>query len=320
MQRWLARIPELVLAACLVPLAVRLALRDRVPGLAALTYATPVCLLALTAAAACALAWLFGRRKLAGLSAAVAVALGAWTLAADVSVHGVTRPGHYRGLLWNVANGTRGWGGVTADVRQRDPDVAAFVEIGGASALTRGWALAAALPGREVHWWNSAVGIAVRGKIVDTEYHSLGRGSHAGVARVELDGRPLTVVVVHPRSTPTEPRGHVFEALEQVLEPLRGGPLLVMGDFNTPSDSVFFDPMRQSLRSAFETAGTGYAATWPMPLPVLVLDQVWASDSVDVRSCALAGSPASDHRMVTFSFDLPLSLARGARDPSPGGS
>jgi vancomycin resistance protein VanJ len=301
-RRWFLRSPELVLAACLAPLALRVAFRDRVPALAALVYATPLCLLAATATAAFALAWLLGRRGMARLAGSLALGLAVWTAAANVSVHAAPRGGRYQGLLWNIANGTRGWPRVADHVKRHDPDVAAFIE-GGWNPVTRTAVLASALPGREFYWWNDVLGLAVRGRILDATYHSLGPGSHAGVAHLDLDGRPLTVVVVHPRSTPTAPRGEVFDALEKVLGPLRGEPLLVMGDFNTPSDSVFFDPLRRDLRSAFETAGTGYAATWPMPFPVLALDQVWSSDSVRVRSCHLAGSRASDHRLVSFTFD-----------------
>jgi endonuclease/exonuclease/phosphatase (EEP) superfamily protein YafD len=291
------------LAACLAPLGVRVLFRDRVPGLAALTYATPVCLLAAAATAAFALAWLSGRRGMARGAGCLALGLAVWTVTANVSVHAASQTGRYRGLLWNIANGTHGWDRVADHVRRHDVDIAAFIEVG-ANPVTRAVVLSRALPGRHLYWWNDVLGLAVRGRILDTSYHSLGPGSHAGVAHVELeDGRALTVVVVHPRSTPTAPRGEVFAALEQVLAPLRDEPLLVMGDFNTPSDSVFFDPLRSELQSAFETAGTGYAATWPMPFPVLALDQVWSSDSVLVRSCHLAGSRASDHRLVAFSFD-----------------
>jgi len=301
-RRWLTRTPELALAACLAPLAVRLLFRDRVPGLAALTYATPVCLLAAAATAAFALAWLLGRRRTASLAGGIALGLAVWTVAANVSVHAAAQSGRYRGLLWNVENGSRGWERVAKHVQRHDPDVAAFIELG-ANPVTREAALAGALPGRQLFWWSDGLGLAVRGRIIDARYLSLGHGSQAGLAHVELDGRLLTVVVVHPRSTPTEPRAEVFAALERELGTLRGEPLLVMGDFNTPSDSVFFDPLRRDLSSAFETAGTGYAASWPMPLPVLAIDQVWTNDSVRVRSCHLAGSSASDHRLVAFSFD-----------------
>jgi vancomycin resistance protein VanJ len=303
MRRWLSRAPEIALAACLAPLAVRLAFRDRVPSLAPLTYATPVCVLAALAALAWALAWRLERRAFARWAGALAAALGLWSVAANVSLHPAAQPGHYRGLLWNIEAGKRGWERVAEQVRAEDPDVAAFIDVGHKPGI-RAPALERALPDREIYGWNDALAIAVRGRILHTFYFPLGFGSHAGVARVELaEGRALTIVLVHPRSAPTESRAGVFDALGDVLSPLRGEPLLVMGDFNTPSDSVYFDPIRQEFHSAFETAGMGYAASWPMPLPLLAIDQVWSSDSVAIRSCHLSGSLASDHRLVAFSFD-----------------
>jgi vancomycin resistance protein VanJ len=295
-------LPELALFACVAPLVVRLAFRDSVPGLATLTYATPVCLLAGLAVVACALAWQARKPRLARASGVLALALGVWTLAANVSLHAPGQGGRYRGLLWNVEGGHRGWDRVAAHVRRQNPDLAAFIDVGHTTGI-RSPAMNAALGDRAVYWWNDALALAVRGRIIDARYESLGFGSHAGIAHVELDGRPLTVVVVHPRSTPTQSRAGAFAALHELLEPLKGEPLLVMGDFNTPSDSVFFDPIRQRFHSAFETAGLGYAASWPMPFPVLALDQVWSADSVPIRSCHLAGSTASDHRLVSFSFD-----------------
>ena len=302
MRKWLAYAPEVALAACLGPLAVRLAFRDRVPGLATVTYATPVCLLAGLAAVACVLAWQARKPALARAAGVLALVLGIWTLAANVSLHAPGATGRYRGLLWNIEAGHRGWDRVAAHVRHQNPDLAAFIDVGHTPGM-RSPALNLALADRAVYWWNDALALAVRGRILDTRYESLGFASHAGIAHVEIDGRPFTVVIVHPRSAPTLSRAGAFAALHDVLEPLRGEPLLVMGDFNTPSDSVFFDPIRERFHSAFETAGIGFAGSWPMPIPVLALDQVWSTDAVPIKSCHLSGTSASDHRMVSFSFD-----------------
>jgi len=301
-RRWSFRASVLFLAACLVPLAVRLVFRDRIAGLAALTYATPVCVLAALAALACALAAYGGRRRLAAATAALAGALGVWAVAGEVSLHPNAGSGRYRGLLWNVDHGHLGWDRVAARVRAEDPDIAAFIDAG-RSPGAASTALASVLQDRNIYWWNDVLALAVRGRITDARYYPLGLGSHAGVAHVEIDGRRLTVVVVHPRSSPTESRGPAFAQLESLLASLDGEPLLVLGDFNTPSDSVFFDPLRAHLHSAFETVGMGFAGSWPMPIPLLAIDQVWSSDSLSMRSCHLSGSSASDHRLVAFSFD-----------------
>ncbi|HXZ85697.1 MAG TPA: hypothetical protein VEI82_09425, partial [Myxococcota bacterium] len=127
MRRRLWRAPEVALVACLAPLAVRLLFRDRVPSLAPLTYATPLSVLAALAALASAFAWRLERRAFARWAGALALALGLWTVAANVSLHPAAQPGRYRGLLWNIAAGSGGWERVAAQVRAADPDVAAFI-------------------------------------------------------------------------------------------------------------------------------------------------------------------------------------------------
>lgn len=69
-----------------------------------------------------------------------------------------------------------------------------------------------------------------------------------------------------------------------------------MGDFNTPPDSVHFKPIRQGFRNAFEIRGNGYSATWPIPLPLLTIDQIWTSHGIRVSRCECAWSWYSDHR------------------------
>jgi endonuclease/exonuclease/phosphatase family metal-dependent hydrolase len=74
--------------------------------------------------------------------------------------------------------------------------------------------------------------------------------------------------------------------------------VVLMGDFNTPSDSVHFDSLRQGFQNAFETGGNGNAATWPVPLPVLAIDHIWTNRLVRVHSARHAGSVQSDHKAV----------------------
>jgi len=75
-----------------------------------------------------------------------------------------------------------------------------------------------------------------------------------------------------------------------------------MGDFNTPVDSVFVAPLAERLTNAFQARGNGYYVTWPVPLPVLSLDQVWASREVELRDCELGWTWRSDHRPVVVTL------------------
>ncbi len=73
---------------------------------------------------------------------------------------------------------------------------------------------------------------------------------------------------------------------------------MLLGDFNTPVDSVWLSAIRARFDNAFEVAGNGILATWPLPLPVLALDQVWVSDQLGVSCAKIGWSMLSDHRPV----------------------
>ena len=80
-----------------------------------------------------------------------------------------------------------------------------------------------------------------------------------------------------------------------------------MGDFNTPDDSILMEPLHAHCQLAFRERGSGYAATWPMPLPVLTLDQVWINSQVTVAKSEYGWSLDSDHRpaICHLSLDAP---------------
>ena len=91
------------------------------------------------------------------------------------------------------------------------------------------------------------------------------------------------------------------EALQKLAEEVAGQkekPVVILGDFNTPGDSVHFNPLRKICRNSFEQAGEGYNATWPLPLPVLDLDGIWVNSLFQVHASENRWTWYSDHRPV----------------------
>ena len=86
--------------------------------------------------------------------------------------------------------------------------------------------------------------------------------------------------------------------LAQLAVKLSDRPLIIMGDFNTPDDSILLEPLMAHFRLAMREQGTGFTATWPIPLPVLTLDQIWVNEFVDVWECHNSWSRLSDHRPI----------------------
>jgi endonuclease/exonuclease/phosphatase family metal-dependent hydrolase len=135
----------------------------------------------------------------------------------------------------------------------------------------------------------------VRGAIAENHHVTLGDHSRCHVVRITVDGRSLTVVLVDLESSPFQSRREWFARLEAELARLRDESIVVLGDFNTPRESVYFRSWRGRFQHAFEVAGRGFTETWPAPLPLLCLDHVWVSNDWRVLQCRKPWHPPHDH-------------------------
>jgi vancomycin resistance protein VanJ len=52
------------------------------------------------------------------------------------------------------------------------------------------------------------------------------------------------------------------------------------------------------LTPLLEQGDSGYRPTWPMPLPVLTLDQMWSNPGFVVESAQGVWTTCSDHRPI----------------------
>ncbi len=204
--------------------------------------------------------------------------------------------------MWNVARGLAGWHPVAQAIRREDPDVAWLVECG-PPASGADDALREAMPLHSIVRVGGGMVVVTRGQVGTVRRSRLGRSGRAAVERIHVRGRTVVAIHVDLASSPTRSRGPAFVSLDRLIARHAADPLLVVGDFNTPRESVHFDAWRGPLAHAFETAGTGYVPTWPVPVPVLALDHVWASPQVRVRTCRQLWEACSDHRPVLFTFD-----------------
>ena len=75
-------------------------------------------------------------------------------------------------------------------------------------------------------------------------------------------------------------------------------PLLVAGDFNAPQRDRIFSLLPAGMQDAFAVAGKGIGNTILNEMPVLRIDQIWASSHFRVVQSFARQTRASDHRMV----------------------
>ena len=202
-------------------------------------------------------------------------------------------------MLWNTARGAAGWPGVANSLDGDGPALAVLIESGTDDAADAFWRerfgknFFLARPG-------SGVTVLSRGPLGRVEPVDLDGGGVAVVIRAQLGGERVGVVAVDLPPDPFKDRSGALKQIAELADASAADrPTLVAGDFNTPPDSVHFDALRRAgFVHAFERHGGGYAATWPVPAPVLHLDHVWLSPGFDVGEVSHGWSAHSDHRPV----------------------
>jgi endonuclease/exonuclease/phosphatase family metal-dependent hydrolase len=200
-------------------------------------------------------------------------------------------------LCWNTCRGELGWNRVAGVVNEIQPDVAGLVEAGGTGDDRRAF-WNAACPGYHVSMLGG--GIVCLTKELPSDGIAVNLPGHGEYRQLDVTarGQTMTLLIVDLQSNPLHSREAKLERLAVDANALSGRPVVIVGDFNTPADSVHFDDLRQRHRQAFDESGAGYMATWPIPLPVLCLDHVWVNDRVRVDHCTHRWTSVSDHRPV----------------------
>lgn len=290
--------------SCLV---IRFLVKDRIDALSVVYYCTPLPVLAIFSLLL-GIIWLLSKRlRIAQACFLFTLAcLAIWSYK-NISLNSHAQSaGEMKLFFWNTASSRRAEE-ITRYVQNFNADIIGFVEAGIGKKKVVTWQHA--FPNYEVQVLPGNMALLTRGKILSTESGSLNKRGRFNLLNVALDGKLFYVLLVDIDGDPLRSRAPAFEQLAEMIRSYAHGNLIVMGDFNTPLDSVLFEPFRQYLVHAFESAGMGFSPSWPVPLPVLVIDHIWVSKSLTVVNCNLNWSRYSDHRSVVAHIESPPSAA-----------
>jgi hypothetical protein len=73
---------------------------------------------------------------------------------------------------------------------------------------------------------------------------------------------------------------------------------IVLGDFNTPYESIYLKQLKKDFNHAFSKKGNGFKETWFYNLPLLCLDYIWVSKDLKILKSEKIFSSKSDHSML----------------------
>lgn len=287
-----------LLATAVLGVMVHVSIKDRVPVVSAFFYATPLVVSGLLALGAGGLFLKAGTHRIGGLAAILGVLLLICWLRTVHYRNGQSRQtGSTRVMMWNVARPKGQWDGLRLAVSEHHPDLLGLVESGDLDEKPQAfWRTNFA--DYDVRCPGGGIVLLARGKIIRSGRATIGDRSRIAYFDVALSSRTVRAIVVDVDSNPLMNRRPVIEDVLRVARCEDGTPTFILGDFNTPNDSVWFDPLRHDFKHAFEAAGSGMFVTWPTYFPVLAIDHIWVPRSMQVVDAFLDSSPASDHRMM----------------------
>lgn len=256
------------------------------------------------AAAVCLAALLALRRWQWAVAAAVVLALNLLRLL-PVAVAPAGEGAALRVVSANVNFRNRDPDRVLAFVREAKPDVLVVLEF------TPAWnealaPLRAEMPHAVVLPRDDPFGIALFSRIPleETEVDEAGgTGFPSIVARLDVDGEPLTVIGSHPpppvNAAAAADRNLHFSQLARRAE-TELGEVILAGDLNVSPWSPHFRDLLRVGRLADSRRGFSPQATWPTFFPPLMtpIDHVLVSDGVAIADRRLGPELGSDHRPV----------------------
>lgn len=218
-------------------------------------------------------------------------------------------------MLWNACEGQLGWSRVEAVIREVKPDILALAEAETLKSRDASW-FQQHYPGYQRLDLPRRLMLLSRYPIVRHRRLAWIKGGNYEAVEVNAGGQTVTILFCDFASDLLSHRRRYLEKLHEVLQTLKG-PVMFVGDLNTPVDSRYFAPIREQFHCAFETSGQGLHTTWPVPLPVIAIDHLWGNAGIAFARTQILWTTCSDHRPVIADFSF---VADSAADNSAAAS
>jgi len=259
-----------------------------------LAFYLPSVAVALALAGFALLRLLYGHRREAAFWSLLTLVPLAWVMAVEnrwSPAVAAAAPGTtLRIVHWNVRHGW-GWARIGPDAIAARADLYVFSEPPYA-AREREVARARGFPGTTLHLGEMAV--IGRGSLGKPDWLS-NDAMEAVLVPWHVDGATWNLLLVDLPSDVRVARDPLLRRLRALAERSRAD--VVLGDFNAPRRSRALTPPPPGFVHAYDVAGSGWSATWPIPLPLWAIDQCLVGPRLQVVGYRLGFRRGSDHRM-----------------------
>lgn len=120
--------------------------------------------------------------------------------------------------------------------------------------------------------------------------------SKNGTSVINFETANINFYAVDVQGSPDVPRGQELTFVNENIK--ENENTIVLGDFNTPYESMYLKHIKKEFNQAFNIKGNGFRETWFFNLPLLSLDHIWVSKDLKILKTQKIYTLHSDHSML----------------------
>lgn len=198
-------------------------------------------------------------------------------------------------LFWNVAqNQPLPTGTLIKNIKSTNSDIVALVEAVNVSNEDLD-ILSNALPEYQFRPLYGTMLVGVRGHIETIKFKAKNSVYKLNHITALIDGEKKNIVIIDINAVPMIDKAISIGYIDSYLQKHRAD--IILGDFNTPYESIFLDAFKSDYKS-LHPYSIGMTSTWPLPFPVIEIDQIWLERSYQPIQLKKYAFPESDHKLL----------------------
>lgn len=202
-------------------------------------------------------------------------------------------------LFWNVAQSQPlPTGIIIKHIHTYNPDIVGLVEADSVSQKDLE-ALEIACPQYQFKTLYGTMLISVKGQIEDVAYKSEANVYRNNYITATINGITKHIMLVDVAASPFFNRDIPLGILHDFSQ--KHPVDVLLGDFNTPYESVHFKEYKSNFNS-FHPYSIGMTSTWPLPFPVIEIDQIWLAKSYKPLKLEKFCYKNSDHKLLIAAY------------------
>lgn len=198
-------------------------------------------------------------------------------------------------LFWNAADGhdlpVRV---ILESIKNIRPDIIGLVEATNATQADIDQ-LSESFPEYEFQKLEGGMLVGIKGTITNILFMSEPHSYDLNIIKAQLHSGDFTIAIT---DTFQDPSMNKRQTLSTVFNHLKANDAeIVVGDFNTPYESVHFNKYKKSYQN-MRNYGDGFTATWLFGYPILEIDQIYIDQDFKAFKLEKFNYKASDHAML----------------------